>query len=58
MDLTLGHSGYEFEPREPARWEYLKKIAFPINSLRSFLAYFLSPFLTSKYPVFSSKLPQ
>jgi hypothetical protein len=32
-DLDPGHCGFEFEPRESARWEYLKKTLFLINKL-------------------------
>ncbi len=57
-ELHPGHCGYEFEPRESARWEFLKKILFLVNKLRNFLAYFLFPSFTSKYPIFSSSVLQ
>jgi hypothetical protein len=45
-------------PKNTAKWEYLKKILFPINKLGNFLPYFLLPLFTSYYPIFSSKLLQ
>jgi hypothetical protein len=56
--LNPGHCGYEFEPDELARWEYLKKILFTINKLQNFLTYFLLPVFTSKYPIFAIRLLQ
>lgn len=57
-DSNSGHCGYQFEPREPARWEFLKNISFLIDKLQNFLTYFLLPFFTSKYLIFSLKLLQ
>jgi hypothetical protein len=34
-----GHCGYELDPREPARWEHLKKNLFIGNKLQNFLTY-------------------
>jgi len=31
--FTPDHQGYEFEPEEPARWEYLRKNLLLINRL-------------------------